>query len=77
MVESMLGATLPKVMGKIQKALYNIFIDFAIKPIKNWFFEIISHNYLLFSHCLIIKLLSDVYNIFMILSYQNNEKNLV
>ena len=56
-------------MGKIQKALSKIFIDFAIKPIKNWFFEIISHNYLLFSHNIVW-----FYNNFMILNW-NSEKN--
>ena len=64
------GSTLPKVMGKIQKALSKIFIDFAIKTHLNLFFEIISHNYLLFSHIVVW-----FYNIFMILNQNNKNKS--
>ena len=64
MVESMLGSTLPKVIGKIQKALSKIFIDFAIKPIKNCFFELflIIICYFVTSstyYCLILQYLHD------------------
>ena len=45
-------------MGKIQKALFKIFIDFAIKYIKINFFEKISNNYLT-NFCLILQYLYD------------------
>ena len=45
-----------------------IFIDFAIKIYFKKFFEIISHNYFLFSHIIVW-----FYNIFMILNW-NSEK---
>ena len=57
-------------MGKIQKALSKIFIDFAIKTYWKLIFTIISHNYLLFSHIIVW-----FYNIFMIFNWNSEKKS--
>ena len=70
MVKSRLGVDPTQSYGEIQKSLFKILVDFPI--IINWFFEIISHDYLLFSYyCLIQQYLHD----FEVKKWEKNLEN--
>ena len=58
-------------MGKIKKIPIQDFHRFRYKNLLNLFFEVISHNYQLFSHIIVW-----FYNIFMILNW-NSEKQIL